>query len=79
MEKNSIPAPSYKTFNYADAPLDTTMVFVEEAVNHDQGNATHVFTDMIIDSVSYNLSVNPIIVKGVSGLLVIYILTSVIN
>ncbi len=68
LENKSTPAPSYKTFSYADAPLDTAMVFIEEVVNHDEGNASHVYTDMIIDSVAYSFSVTPITVNGVSGL-----------
>jgi len=57
-----------KTFNYTDAVLDTAMVFIEEAVNHDEGNAAHVFTDMVIDSVAYSFTVSVIQINGVPGL-----------
>ncbi len=68
MQNENRIAPAFKTFNYSDAELDTAMVFIEEVVNHDEGNASHVFTDMIIDSMAYSLTVNVITVNGVPGL-----------
>ena len=68
MQDPSASNPAFKTFNYTDAVLDTAMVFIEEVVNHDEGNAAHVFTDMVIDSVAYSFTVSVIQINGVPGL-----------
>jgi len=67
--KNSTPAnPVFKTFSYADAVPDTAMIFIEEVVNHDEGNAAHSFTDMILDSTSYTFTITAVSVNGVAGI-----------
>ena len=44
------------------------MLLIEEVVNHDEGNASHVFTNMILDSVFYSFNVSSVMINGVAGM-----------
>jgi len=68
MKNANAANPVFKTFIYADAELDTAMTFIEEVVNHDEGNAAHPFTDIILDSIAYSFTITAITVNGVAGI-----------